>query len=204
MPQENLVAFTPACIPNGQVVQKGGGSAIFEYAGTGGECCSLLFFVNMDSSDLVPDTTCPAKPEGEGYPQSDVTTKNNFNKCFGTPIITSSGVDFDRAIIDTQWYVSSSESLFVDDDLLISIGGAQATRFQGGMYTGSFNRSLNQDCVFGQPIPVTSCNVQHDISAGTLLATVPEGERWAFRAIDNHGGALKLSGYIEARPTSAP
>lgn len=198
------VIFTDECIPQFTLVQNGNNPVTFASSGTvNQDCCRRQFFVNVDSSDLLPSVTCPPVPP-PGFPPVAVTTKNDFNKCFASPIVVSSGVDFDDAIIDTQWYTSVSGSLFVDDDLLVSINNQQAQRFQGGQYLGSFGQALNQQCVFAPAIPVTNCNVQHTFPSETLIATVPEGQPWGFRAIDNHGGQLLMSGYIEARPTSAP
>jgi hypothetical protein len=198
------VIFTDECIPDFTIVQNGSNTPTFASSGTVDlDCCRRQFFINVDSTDLLPSVTCPPVPP-PGYPPTSVTTKNDFNKCFGSPIVVSSGVDFDDAIIDTQWYTSVSGSLFVDDDLLVSINNQTAQRFQANQYLGSLPAALNQQCVFQPAINPTNCNVAHTFPEETLIATVPEGQPWAFRAVDNHGGQLLMNGYIEARPTSAP
>ncbi len=198
------INFTEDCIPDATPVQVGSGNVTFESAGTvDNDCCRRQFYVNADCSDLLPEVTCPAVPP-PGYPPVDVTTKNDFNKCFQSPITVGSGVDFGDAIIDTQWFIGSSGGLEVDDDLLVSIGGNQAVRFEGGQYLGALPAALNQNCDFQPAITQSACNVAHTFSEGTLLATVSEGSEWAFRCVDNHGGQLFIDGYIEARPTSAP
>ncbi len=190
------VLFTSECLPDFNFSCRGGGACSgYEIPLT--DCCSVRYYIDLNSSGLNPDVKCEF-PQQPPEPPEILYTNLNWNDCSGTPV--GSTIDFSAMIIDTSFY---SDSLTVDDDLQITVDGESSIFEEGSHTSPSFPNALLTDCEYSGEVE-PNCNRNHNIDKGTLLVTVPAGSTVSFGPVDNHGGSISLSGQIILRPAAAP
>jgi len=141
------------------------------------QCCSARF-----TFDLVATIT-PGVGGSTYFP----------NNCTQSP--TTAFVTIGPMVVDTEVV---SDSITVDDELLIN-----GQVFQAGQYLVSLGAgATGTGATFagGQ----SACNGQHTVGAGTVVATVPQGQSVTLAAGDNHGIDLFIRGALLLRPAAAP
>lgn len=182
------VIFTSECLPTFSMTCVGSGICGGALVGFGNDCCSAIYDVEVDSSDLITVGQC------SGY-----TSTYYPNRCSGWP--QSSRALWSNSPIDLQFYTSTS-GVFVDDELLVNLNGIQS-RFQPNTNLGTLGSGQTGNCeTFAGG--TASCNTARTIAGDTLIATLPAGQYIELFAGDNHGIQLIMNGNFKVKPVAAP
>jgi len=140
-------------------------------------CCSARYTFNLVG------TIAPGVGGSTYYP----------NRCTASP--TTAAVSIGPMVVDMEVV---SDGITVDDELVVN-----GVVFQAGQYLvnlGAGTTALGTTFAGG----TSDCNGQHLVGAGTVLATVAQGQSATLVGADNHGIDLFMNGAIILRPVVAP